>query len=82
MNGINEIQQRNAQSRADLENSRKGRFTTLRNGGILLSCNGVSKTLEKGRDDEEIKEFLDEVRGANSGKVRLAVERFFEAVPA
>ena len=80
MQGINEIRKANAQAQADFDNARDGTFAVLHNGGILLRNGVFSKTID---DKDEAAAFLDKVRGASTGIVRLAVKSYWEeAVPA
>lgn len=78
MYGINEIKKQNAQNKADSDHSAIARFTALRDGGVLLHCNGIARTLEKGRDDEAIAKFFDKVRGKTSGQVANIVREYFK----
>ena len=82
MNHISEIRKQNAQTKADLDNSQQGRFTTLSNGGILLSCGGRCKTLEPDRDKADVAAFLEKVRDKSSGVIREVVKSYFTPVSA
>lgn len=78
MYGINEIQKQNARTKAEQDNWKVANWTKLRHGGILLSFNGRSKTLD---EKEDIAEFHAKIKGDenNSARVRHLVESYFPA---
>lgn len=77
MYGVTEIRKQNASANAVIPHEREARFIPHANGNIQLINGARVRFLEKGRDDEAIAKFLDDVRGQSAGRVKSIVKAQF-----